>query len=96
MTSVPKFAVFSDAADPLRIYSVPHPEKGNEVGQWAIINTDVSAAEAFSTSEFSRPRVICWVAGSGARQQAQMLCDAMNLHPDYQEQSIEDPRWKLD
>jgi hypothetical protein len=93
MYTEPKYAVFQDAEDKLRIYATPHLEKGNLVGQWAIINKDVSEEEAFSTSVYARPRVICWVAGAGSRQQAQMLCDAMNNHPDYQTESVEDIRW---
>lgn len=94
MNNRPKFAVFCGVNDRLKIYSTPHLEKGNMVGQWAIINTNVSVEEGFSTSPYARSRVICWVSGSGSALQAQMLCDAMNNHPDYQKDSIEDPRWK--
>ena len=72
-----------------------HPESGKVVGEWCIINSDVTTEEGTSKSRYARPRIICIVAGGGSRYHAQILCDAMNNNDTALAAPVEDLRWKL-
>ena len=73
-----------------------HPETGQKVGEWCIINPLVSLEEANSGSKYARPRIICVVAGGCSNSQAHMLCDAMNADSKWKVNADEDIRWKTE
>ena len=74
-----------------------HPETGRRVGEWCVINPDVSKEEAMSKSQWARSRIIAIVCGGGSLMHAHMLCDAMNADPKHSlSTSKENPKWRFD